>query len=1152
MLTQEEIKFNKSKQDFDRAYERVKAVKEFYDRTWYSDELRKSRGVTEEAYKRLEELEKYIQNNIPTRGLVVQRTIQRSSQDEQGQDAPGDTEQEDLPTVQERTSFFANLTNYIRNLFKRIFNNRDEDEYDYDVSADTSDEKVLEEDSEHDEDIDFPYRRDDEYYDVEKIMSDYRDAYNYLVVASTELDMHYRSRLDETPRGKVIERMHDGPGILDDYRQTSWGIERICLDGFQNHLPMDSKGTQCYLHFKVNGKWVDVETAREQRDKITEVRFSDNGVGFTPDNLFFLHSTKTSEDSSAGQFGEGMKLASIAAVKLGLGLEFQSRNWIARATSEEQRIINTRNNDEEEKRRKLVYDVEIYDGEPIVGSRTIFHTPTPGFIDYALDLPSKVMSLGGITPYFTHNGVSIINLHRGGEAFVKGIFLTEIDSFFSYNFDDANVNPDRNGFHNYDSNYYIHNALARLDNVDYMTILLSKVLEYTEEKKLYDNPYYHWDPHPVEIGAAGRIQSNLPYDPEGKNPIKAKWREALERAVAEMGYVDENGNPKKPVLKTDYEIPEYLQDKLDGYAVIRLTKSWTTALKEIGIPTDRDIIPEYIEDIIQTPLSIDYGDEVWDEQRIVLDASQNHLPSDSKGTSIFLRFQTVDGLWHDYREFDKYEDGDIVKVKLSDDGVGYDSKNLELFASVKDHSGSSGKWGEGLKMLSLAAVRAGIQMELRSRDWIAFPETQTEIVNEGKSNEKEITRLVYRVRKRVDPDSTILDDGESTMASDYGFTKSREVSSTTFINPTPELIKEFRNIRDSVLTFSPRTPLAEAEGAEILETSGGKLYIRNILVPGDHQLKFSYHLKDFDIETRDRDVIKRESMKKMMKKILETTEDEKFISEFLSGAVAYAQQHGRESFLEFETIFDIPQDSELADKWVKVFKHKFGERTSIRNAGDQNFNAYHQARHLGLDMITLPNAVEYSLRGLRGKDGQKIASYEESLRNATENVTFLPEEDLTEREKKVLGHLFHYNKVLSLVEGSETPIREIHVYEYPADYNGERAAGFASRGNRVNINRDTLNNGIIEAGDVFFHESGHAMTGAEDADAMFRDYMTRLLSVVAERLFPLQESVDDNGVAQDVSTSDINKALDMLRLMLTPEDKSSRGNKDDGEEFGDQ
>ena len=121
MLTQEEIKFNKSKQDFDRAYERVKAVKEFYDRTWYSDELRKSRGVTEEAYKRLEELEKYIQNNIPTRGLVVQRTIQRSSQDEQGQDAPGDTEQEDLPTVQERTSFFANLTNYIRNLFKRIF-----------------------------------------------------------------------------------------------------------------------------------------------------------------------------------------------------------------------------------------------------------------------------------------------------------------------------------------------------------------------------------------------------------------------------------------------------------------------------------------------------------------------------------------------------------------------------------------------------------------------------------------------------------------------------------------------------------------------------------------------------------------------------------------------------------------------------------------------------------------------------------------------------------------------------------------------------------------------------------------------------------------------------------------------------------------------
>ena len=330
-------------------------------------------------------------------------------------------------------------------------------------------------------------------------------------------------------------------------------------------------------------------------------------------------------------------------------------------------------------------------------------------------------------------------------------------------------------------------------------------------------------------------------------------------------------------------------------------------------------------------------------------------------------------------------------------------------------------------------------------------------------------------------------------------------------------------------------------------------YVRNILIPGDHQLKFSYHLSDFDIETRDRDVVKRDSMKKVLKKILENVDDEQFISDFLSGAVAYAQEHGRESFLEFETFFDIPNESEIAEKWVKVFKRKFGDNTSIRSAGDQNFNAYQQARHLGLDMITLPNAVEYSLRGLKGKDGEKIASYEESLRNATENVIFIQVEQLDEKEKNVLNHLYHYNKVLSLVEGDETPVSEIHVYEYPEDYKGERAAGFASMGNRININRDTLNNGIIEAGHVFFHESGHAMTGAEDADKMFRDYMTRLLSTVALRLFPLQDSIEDNGVAADISTTDINKALDMLRKMISrSSDKKGKSGKDEGEEFGDQ
>lgn len=1135
----EEIKFNEARKEFDDSYSVVKEAIDFYNRTW-PEYLRKERGITDEGYFKLIQLEKLIQEMVPERGVIFTRNSNNSTKTSEATSS-------ELVVSEEINSFFSRITQSIKKIFNRIMNVREEANNNEEI--DSSKQNISGSNIVFGlDDIQTPEEQETTYYNIDEMIETCTRNLEELIRRSNELDVVYEKKINDVPSGNVIDEKRDGPGILDDYRQASWGIERICLDGFQNHLPADSKGTQCYLHFKVGNKWVNCETAKLHRNKIKEVRFSDNGVGFTADNLFYLHSTKTSEDTSAGQFGEGMKLASIAAVNLGLGLEFQSRNWTAIATSEDKKIINTRHNDAEESRKKLVYDVKTYDGEPIIGSRTIFHTPTPEFIDYALQLPEKILHLGDKKPIFSSKGVDIIDLDNGGNTFVKGIFLTKMNLFFSYNFNDADVNPDRNGFHQYDPNHNIYVMLSKLDNVDLIEKFLTKLIDYIEENKLAQNKYYYWDDHPKELGAAGTIAYTLPRTgTEEREKVNALWSKAFERVFEHKGFVDEAGNPKKPILKTDYEVPDYLKGTLDNYVLVEVLPDWINAFKALGIQTDRDIIPEYIEEKVPTSLSLDYGNQIWNEQRIVLDACQNHLPSDSKGTTIFLRFQTTDGCWHDYREFDKFDDSEIAKIKISDDGIGYDSKNLGLFASVKDHSDSSGKWGEGLKMLSAAAVRNGIQLELRSRDWIATPETQTEILNEGQANEKTIERLVYNIKKKVDPLSKVLDDGDNTTISDYGFVKDKEVSSTTFLNPTPELIREFRNIKDSVLLFSPRTPLTTVGNSEILSTTGGQLFVRNILIPGNHQLKYTYHLKDFDIETRDRDVIKRESMQKMMKRILENVEDERFISEFLSGAVAYAQEHGRESFLEFETQFNIPAETDLADKWIKVFKHKFGERTSIRLVGDTDFNAYHQAQHLGLDMITLPNAVASSLIGLRGKDGLQISSYEQSLEEAIKNALPLNEDELTEHEKRMVEHLYNYNKILGLSGGNQ--IQQIKVYEYPVGYIGERAGGFAGKGNTINISRDTLNNGIIEAGDVFFHEADHAITGAKDAEAAFRDYLSGLLSCVAARVFPLQESIEDNGVAEDVSISDINKSLDMLKLVFAKAIQDN-GKLNTGEEFG--
>ena len=85
---------------------------------------------------------------------------------------------------------------------------------------------------------------------------------------------------------------------------------------------------------------------------------------------------------------------------------------------------------------------------------------------------------------------------------------------------------------------------------------------------------------------------------------------------------------------------------------------------------------------------------------------------------------------------------------------------------------------------------------------------------------------------------------------------------------------------------------------------------------------------------------------------------------------------------------------------------------------------------------------------------------------------------------------------------------------------------------------------MMYAGHVFFHEATHAETGAADADQGFRDQLTHTLSGLAEMLMPLIESIEDNGLADDVSSSDIKKALDSLSQVLNNDGKPKEGNGD--------
>lgn len=1044
-MTSEEIRFNEAKKKLEESKARAERATEAYDQ-------KKALGISEADYIRLTRTIQLAEKYLPRRDVFTESESE----------------------AKKRQIIFQKLIDLYRSMPKNIFR-----------------KKYKEGETEK-----FP----NSYIMSEEVVNNLRELRHYdfmLKNLNGENKEELAKILESKLSGQIVKERKEGPGILDDYRQGSWGVERICLDGIQNHLPNDAKGTTCWLHFEVDGKWVSADQAKLTPEKIARVRFADDGVGFTPDNLIYLHSTKTSEADSVGQFGEGMKLASMASINLGLGMELQSRNWSAFAVGENRQLINTRNNDSVEERKQLIYDIKEYDGEPLVGSRTIFHTPTREFIDYALTLPEKVLDLDpNYRPLFTSENGDIVSTSKGGQIFVKGIFVKNTNSLFSYNFNDANVNPDRNEVVGFDIPEAIKDITLGLTDIRVIKTLIAKVIDDHKEN---NGKFRDYSEIPLEV-RTGENLSNQFYSERGAPSL---WREAFKQVLEQKSLKDVNGNIIEAILKTDYDVPEQLKSTLEKYNVVSLPNRWTLALHRAGVKTDRESLPEYMEEIIPTSLSLDYGQGIWDNERIVLDAVQNHLPSDSGGSDLFLRFQTNDGVWHDFTEFEKFEDSDIKSIKISDNGKGYDSQSLGIFASIKDHDKSSGKWGEGLKMLSIAAIRNNQKMILRSRDWMAMPTTRKVTLNAGEVNEKTVDKLVFEVISRVNIKSKILEDGDNSFADRNG--NKKEKSSTTFLDPSPGLIKEFRNIKEKVLLLQRKNAITSVSGSEVLDLNSGKLFIRNIYVPGNHNIKYGYHFSDFDIETRDRNAMNIDSLLEKIKQIFEGTESERFISSFLRDAKTHAEGKDDQEYLEFVTSFLIQPKTWKADLWIKVFHQDYGEKTTVRNRDNQDMNAVHQAEHLGVGTVTMPAAIFKALNGLEGTDGKVITSYEKELDDANKNAIPIPEEHLTEYEKFMIKHIYGYNEILALNEKG-AKIEEIRVFDYSSSYMGTRAAGSAPPGlGIVKISRDTLNSSLLNIGDVLFHEGVHAINGADDACAEFRNFLTYLLAAVAKENIPIDE-----------------------------------------------
>jgi len=253
-----------------------------------------------------------------------------------------------------------------------------------------------------------------------------------------------------------------------DYRKSAWGIERIVLDSISNHLPEDSNGTTTSVSLRQGGQLVDLRQADKDKP-VEEVVFEDNGSGYDAGLLSVLFSPKSADSLSVGQFGEGLKMVSAAALRHGLDVEYRSRNWRASPYTKPESIGGHQIN-------RLCFRVT-ENGDNLEGSRTVFSNPNEALVAEIFELPNKVLALNDSYRelHNERNNVNYdptqfkgyqIDLGMFGQpgkvrksskyksriidlgdnttsVFIKGVRVQGSNSLFSYDLGLTNISPDR-------------------------------------------------------------------------------------------------------------------------------------------------------------------------------------------------------------------------------------------------------------------------------------------------------------------------------------------------------------------------------------------------------------------------------------------------------------------------------------------------------------------------------------------------------------------------------------------------------------------------------------------------------------------------------------------------------------------------------------
>ncbi|HOW29005.1 MAG TPA: M3 family metallopeptidase, partial [Elusimicrobiota bacterium] len=507
------------------------------------------------------------------------------------------------------------------------------------------------------------------------------------------------------------------------------------------------------------------------------------------------------------------------------------------------------------------------------------------------------------------------------------------------------------------------------------------------------------------------------------------------------------------------------------------------------------------------------GQDKWGIQRIVLDGIQNHLPADSGAENAFVEFSVDGETWLDLQRIADYTDDQIKSVRFRDDSRdGYDFSMLEFFHSSKmrrlnqlreglstmraqlkslgaDRPASersalekaiglqegeirkaeeaAGAFGEGLKMLSTAALREDLDLELQSRDWKATPVAKEERINKDRPNETVVKRLSYKMVHRG--------DGNSIRG-----------SKTTFKKPTPAFLAEVRNIPERILYFNRSyRPVDVTSRGEIKSLDKAEIFLKGIYIPSDAKrfMIFGYNFADLPT-SRDRDMIKMEDLMDAVGDILAETRSREAIQKVIEASQKI------DNCMEFQNVSGRP-GFKNGDLWKEVFQSLYDPKKTV--IGTSSSKAA-EAQYMGFHVIGMSSPIARLLHDV----GAVLYDFE-VVDNAEPDYIDLDELTPSEKEIYEMRHLLDpllpgnndvpirvFKTIRNRITGEEMPI--LGFWKPAEDF--------------IGISRSRLES-TFDFIETYIHEKAHQITRAGDGTREHYNFTNGLLAKFMMRFLGL-------------------------------------------------